>query len=884
MSRAPSSVFRAAEEPIRAVAQATVPQVAHSLLFRVKNAATYHERSVLADAQARFVESQELFMGSFAANLREAIDDATGVALRGDPAGSRTPKGATDWMSVGLVDEGALEESIGAKRIGQVIGHAAEKELRELDGYACAALGLAAADPQRNPLGADVLGSALQKSIERISDDPVTQKVLAREVAQTLAEAMPGCYRGIVELFVREGVRPVDLPLKTVGEAPARRPELAAADAARRAFEQSWQGRPPAAPPDPLRSWEQSILGRIPRSEPLPPGLDVPDAAALLDRLMRGAMPAAPRGPGGGASPADQQLTEMLRRLAASTDPGVAGPGFAQTHRGELAPDGGSGWPGITGMPGDTLSGLVAVNLIRAHQAELAQGARSKVDHLVIEVVGSLFDQILSDARVPPQIARQIARLQLPVLRVALDDPRFFSSRRHPLRRFINRVASLGSAVEGFRDGVGASLLARIAALVGEIVEGDFSELEVYDAKLDALQRFVAEQLAAEVAQSDAGSTLREKEAEVQQVRAFGAAFAAALEPLALPAFVRDFLCGPWAQAVVVGSRRYGADSKAANGLRQTARDLVASLQPKRTVEERKRFIVSLPMLMGALKDGMAAIGWPESQRDAFFGELMAVHAGSLKAPLPSDLEHNLRMRQLDQAVRVPLPSTDGGGEPAPSAVPTMPVAALETIEPVLTPEEQKSIGLVVESAVDWSSRVETRPTAGSAAADTATAGAGSTAARAATTAGPAATGRSRDDAAARADADADALPTLDPGALDAPSGASPVPAAPSTAAVPAAEPEPELVAGASLREHLQLGLSYQLNLSGRWEKVRLTYMSPSRTLFMFTHGAKDRQSVSMTARTLARLCEAGRMRAGETAYLVERSTERLRASLATAR
>ena len=77
---------------------------------------------------------------------------------------------------------------------------------------------------------------------------------------------------------------------------------------------------------------------------------------------------------------------------------------------------------------------------------------------MVIDVVGSLFDQILSDPKVPPQMARQIARLQLPVLRAALGDPSFFSSRKHPVRRFVNRIASLGSAFDDFDSESGPAL------------------------------------------------------------------------------------------------------------------------------------------------------------------------------------------------------------------------------------------------------------------------------------------------------------------------------------------------------------------------------------------------------------------------------------------
>ena len=85
---------------------------------------------------------------------------------------------------------------------------------------------------------------------------------------------------------------------------------------------------------------------------------------------------------------------------------------------------------------------------------------------MVIDVVGSLFDQILSDPKVAPQMARQIARLQLPVLRAALGDPTFFSSRRHPVRRFVNRIASLAAAFEDLDNDDGRAFLSLVRELV----------------------------------------------------------------------------------------------------------------------------------------------------------------------------------------------------------------------------------------------------------------------------------------------------------------------------------------------------------------------------------------------------------------------------------
>ena len=71
------------------------------------------------------------------------------------------------------------------------------------------------------------------------------------------------------------------------------------------------------------------------------------------------------------------------------------------------------------------------------------------------------------------------------------------------------------------------------------------------------------------------------------------------------------------------------------------------------------------------------------------------------------------------------------------------------------------------------------------------------------------------------------------------------------------------------------------MNLRDQWQKVRLTYMSPGRTLFLFAHGVRGRETISMTARTLGRLCEGGRMRAFEHAFLIDRATQRARQQLA---
>jgi hypothetical protein len=453
----------------------------------------------------------------------------------------------------------------------------------------------------------------------------------------------------------------------------------------------------------------------------------------------------------------------------------------------------------------------------------------------VIDVVGSLFDQILSDTRVPPQMARQIARLQLPVLRVALVDQSFFSSRRHPVRRFVNRIASLACAFDDFDDGPGKHFLDRVRALVQEIVEGDFDQIDLYTSKLAALEHFIADQTHGEVQQQGTVGTLGSKETELRLQQRYMLQLQSALTPLALPPYLRDFLPQVWSQAMVLAVSRDGPDSDRAKRYRRVGRDLVMSVQPKGSPALRKKFLMQLPPLMKDLNEGLALIGWPEAAQRDFFAKLLPAHAESLKGAAQSDLDHNLMVKQLESIFNLPVPGMDSlsAADPVPDVEP-------EVLARRFSPEEVQRVGLVTESAVDWSGTVDIDL------GDETAAGADTTAA-----------------APETGDSAAVALRGLDVDLGVA--GADP------------AEPS----RGPQLFDHVKLGFAYQMHMKDEWQKVRLAHVSAGRSFFVFTRGRKHQETISMTARMLARMCETGRMRAVESAYLMERATQRARKQLA---
>ncbi len=504
-------------------------------------------------------------------------------------------------------------------------------------------------------------------------------------------------------------------------------------------------------------------------------------------------------------------------------------------------------------------SGIMATNQIRVHHDELVQASPGQLDHMVIEVVASLFDQILADSRVPPQIAREIARLQLPVLRVALRDTSFFSSRKHPVRRLINRISTLATGFGNLESGPGRDLLGRVQALVSEIVDGDFDQVPLYAKKLGELEQFIAARAQAEFESSPAAATLQAKEAEWEIAQRFGGRLHEAFEHLAMPGYLKEFLAGVWSRAIVAAARDDGGDRTREKRYRRAAFDLVASIQPKRTTEQRSQFLAGLRGLTATLDEGLALIGWPKDEHDAFFGKLIADHSGSLKASPGSELDHNMLMRQIDVAARAPLPA-------ASEAKATAGPRANEAFEPRFSRTEAQRLGLVDEDAVDWSSAAASHGSAGPVDVPSSSESAVELDLDLATRPAPM-------DELAPAAAPA---PPVVLAMIAMPSDEAAAPVAVPAAAAAAAEPE-EPTEGPQLRHHLQIGASYVLRLKQQWETVRLTHMNASRSFFLFAHGAEERGAISMTARMLGKLCEARRLKALEDKPLIDRATERVR-------
>lgn len=855
-------VLLAAVGRIHAAAQAVATQAIDVLAAASLSATGNAQRQAYMSAQFDLRANMAAFSQSFGRVLHEKV-----MADLHKEEEQTTRSGQTDWHTLSLVDETEVEAQVSSGRLAVLLGQECEWELRELGGYFAALLGAARADPEDNPLRPKNVGKALFVAVEAASPDMEARKILSRELAAGLGRAMRASYQAVIEDLRQRGVSPLSLaarmPPPVAGRSVSGVASLSPGDpmpadrAVERALDQpGWRagGRGAAEGPratpgaTSMAASSATRAGELQYARSLSAmfGMGLPSGFSHTGNSVSGALdvalPSPQRGDTGRTIPGALRSLQP-DRLGAAAGPGAAGMDDAamidvikrlavlgaQSAAGQDAGSSGFGtWSDTTPMrsgslaaeanaatvPG-ALSALMAVNLIRAHRDELVRASSTPLDHMVIDVVAALFDQVLSDPKVPPQMARQIARLQLPVLRVAMKDRTFFSSRKHPVRRLVNRIASLAASFDDFNDGPGQECISRVRVLVQEIAEGDFDQMALYEAKLSELERFIREQTAQSADEhADLSALLINKEADLRIQQRYMRALQAQLGVLGLPEFLRDFLAQVWSQVHVLAISREGSEAPLVQRLKRVGRDLALSVQPKGAMQLRKEFLLGLPQLMKDLNEGLALISWPEEAKKEFFAKLLPAHAESLKtAPLTDFARRQLNF-QLDQVDKVVPPSRDEvAGEALPGLTHDAPTAVLQ-----LTPEEASHAGLIDESQVDWSASVD-----------------------------------------------------IDLGE-----------AGPSTADVDInLDSPPQPSAGSQLINHIQAGVAYQMHINDQWRKVRLSWISPGRTFFIFNHGAKHKQTVSMTGRMLLKMCESGRFRAFEQAELIERATARARRQLA---
>lgn len=128
-------------------------------------------------------------------------------------------------------------------------------------------------------------------------------------------------------------------------------------------------------------------------------------------------------------------------------------------------------------------------------RAQLVESATRKVDQQSIELLSRLFDAVLSDRALAPDIRLLLSRLQAPALRVALRDPKAAETDDHPMWLLADHVAFFGEILPTTGSSERERVLRYVQGLVDHLVGESDQTAALYQWALDRLRQFEQQRL-----------------------------------------------------------------------------------------------------------------------------------------------------------------------------------------------------------------------------------------------------------------------------------------------------------------------------------------------------------------------------------------------------
>lgn len=280
-------------------------------------------------------------------------------------------------------------------------------------------------------------------------------------------------------------------------------------------------------------------------------------------------------------------------------------------------------------------------SLMDQQQATLGPVRVQESDTNIIDLVAMLFEYILSDNNLPERIKALIGRLQIPTLKVAIMDPALFSRSSHPARRLINEMARAGLGLSQSPEIIKDAVFLKIQDIVQTLLKEFKDDVTIFEKKLREFSTFMEQ----EVRRS---SILEQRTRAVEEGRArsdeateeASAAIVAHTGEKLLPRVVVSILENVWQQYLYLVFLKQGADSLAWKLALETIDDLVESVTPVDSDEQRERLFTKRDGLERALKLVFKTVSYNPFEMNQLLAELTELQQDVLrKEPLNEVVE-----------------------------------------------------------------------------------------------------------------------------------------------------------------------------------------------------------------------------------------------------
>jgi hypothetical protein len=266
---------------------------------------------------------------------------------------------------------------------------------------------------------------------------------------------------------------------------------------------------------------------------------------------------------------------------------------------------------------GEAVSAPVMLEELAQRKQALKQAAANPVERATIEIVALLFQSILMEERIPATVRVWFARLQMPVLRVAVSEPDFFAAAEHPARRLIDRMGACVMGFDTHSSPLGETLEKEIKRVVQVVEAYPDTGRRVFQTVLNEFEKFLENYFSKDNETTRKGVSLAQ---QLEQRETLAIQYTIELRKMLsdvpVQEGVRDFLFQVWADVLAMTAVKSGKFGEEIKEMKAAATDLIWSASAKVTRDERADVIRRLPPLLKLLRDGMQNAGVPLPKQD----------------------------------------------------------------------------------------------------------------------------------------------------------------------------------------------------------------------------------------------------------------------------
>jgi hypothetical protein len=682
---------------------ATLERVGEMLMDRASRTDVREEQVVSLEARDTLHTARTGLMAEFERRLRSQIDDR----IAGKVA-AKTDYSKVDAEKLSLIDTQAMDESVVIGNITRVVENLCHDELQLLNRGVGHLLGQPDIETSVNPFAPAAIVAAFAESLGTVKAEHRVKYTILKELNQASLAEINSIYADLNKHLQNLHVMPTGArriaPLRRAGA------HAGAHGAAGHAEGEHGSSAGSSAEVDVMALFQRRF-GGPPVPPRVPPGggaMVPPGGGAMMPPGAPMMSPGAPMMPGRVPGQAQRIMADGSQEFPAiSLDAGaryiprgplaptpsgyvpgapiiatpILGEGLARLQAGETDFDLGAGtYVQFSGIPEGRH------NVLRDLQESSLGKKANQLESMTIELVAMLFDFIFETKDLPDGIKALLARLQIPVLKAAMLDGAFFAKKNHPSRLLVNALAEAG---RGWSPAMGSDdpLYQHIDAIVHRILDGFTDNLAIFDETREKLEKFLAEEEKA--AEANIQSTAEEINQTDRREMATAVARAEVerrIQMYPVPNFLATFLRQQWAPTLEDVYLKHGAESDNWEQSVAVLEDLVWSVQPKRTKDDRKHLVALLPSLLKRLSQALLDIASASEERERFMANLVEAHAASVK---PGAATAALATASVVEQAKAEAEQAHAAGDEEKAAKAEELVAAMAQAEPAPVEEEE---------------------------------------------------------------------------------------------------------------------------------------------------------------------------------------------------